>query len=109
MSRRIHALHATQLMVLLVATLAVAALVAFEAEGDVGVHRATAERALRDYLSVVGRNAVEATTDVVSAEITAAVAPAASGRASSPYDLLPPPDVLAPGAATLACPGDARA
>jgi signal transduction histidine kinase len=92
-------------MLLLLATLAVAALAAIEAEGDVGAHRATAERTMRDYLAVAGRDAVDALSDVVTAEATAALAPAAGARASSPYDLLPPPDVLArPAAAALACP-----
>ena len=55
-----------------------------------GAHRATAERALRDYLAVVGRDAVDAVADVVTATATTALAPAGA-RASSPYDLLPPP------------------
>ena len=54
--RRTDALRAPQLMLLLLVTLAVAGLVALEAEGDVGAHRATAERVLGDYLAVVGRD-----------------------------------------------------
>src|SRR5689334_20236303 len=96
-------------MLLLLATLAVAALVALEAEGDVGAHRATAERALGDYLGVVGRDAVDAAAQAVTAEATVMLAPAAGTRASSPYDVLPPPEVLARGASdALACPDSAR-
>ncbi|MBV9878980.1 MAG: HAMP domain-containing histidine kinase [Gemmatirosa sp.] len=105
--RRTDALRAPQLMLLLLATLAVAALAALEAEGDVGAHRATAERALGDYLAVAGQDAVDATLDVVLRDATEALAPAAGTRASSPYDLLPSPEVLARSATgAFVCPAD---
>ncbi len=99
--RRRDLLRAPQLMLLLLVTLAVAALAAFEAEGDVGAHRATAERALGDYLGVVGRDAVGATVGAVASELTTVLAPAAGARAASPYDPLPPPVVLERSLATL--------
>ena len=103
------ALRAPQLMLLLLATLAVAALAAIEAEGDVGAHRATAERAMHDYLAVAGRDAVGAVADAVTTDASVALAPAAGARASSPYDLLPPPDVIArPAATPFACPAGGR-
>ena len=86
--------------------LAVAALAAIEAEGDVGAHRATAERAMRDYLAVAGRDAVDAArSDAVTAEARRRSRRRPARAASSPYDLLPPPDAARrPAAAALACP-----
>jgi len=55
---------------------------AIEAEGDVGAHRATAERALRDYLSVAGRDAV--VTASIGVALSAPDRAARHGRPGAP-------------------------
>src|SRR5687768_13466433 len=97
--------RARHLMALLVLTLALAGLVALEAEDDVGAHRAAAERVVAEYVAAAGRDAVDGVLGAATSAAVAALEPVTGGRASTPYDLLPSPGVLAASAArALPCP-----
>lgn len=93
---------------LLVCTLALAALLAYEAQLAARSRRATAERALQDYAAVAAWELVAGVTDQMQTVVGGALARVTRARAASPYELLPAPDVLAPSAdSTLRCPAGA--
>jgi signal transduction histidine kinase len=93
---------------LLVCTLALATLLAYEAQLAARSHRATAERALQDYAAVAAWELVAGVTDQMQAAIGGALAPVTRSRAASPFELLPAPNVLAPTSdSVLRCPSAA--
>jgi signal transduction histidine kinase len=97
------------LAALLVATVALAALFAYEAHQAVRAHRATAERAVRDYAALSAWEMVAGTAVRADSILAAAVRPASETKAVSPYEELPPPALLAASAARLpACPDPSR-
>jgi signal transduction histidine kinase len=90
---------------LLVCTLALATLLAYEAQLAARSHRATAERALQDYAAVAAWELVAGVTDQMQGDLGGALAPVTHARAASPYELLPAPGVLAATAdSALRCP-----
>jgi signal transduction histidine kinase len=92
------------LVALLVLTVLVAGSLAYEANDAARSHRVTAERALRDYASVAAWEFASNATKRLDGELDAALGPLTGGRANSPYDLLPPPALLASSAAqSLQC------
>lgn len=92
------------LSLLLVCTLALATMLAYEAHDAARSHRATAERALHDYATVAGWELVAGVNDELQSALGGAFAPVTRTRATTPYELLPAPAVLATGAdATLRC------
>src|SRR4051812_12477419 len=98
--------RATLVVVLLVATLALAALLAYEAHDAVRAHRATAERAVRDYATLTAWERLTALAQAADSVFAAAVRPATATRASSPWEELPPPALLAASARAIpGCPG----
>jgi signal transduction histidine kinase len=93
------------LAALLVATLALAALFAYEAHQAVRAHRATAERVVRDYAALSAWELVASTAVRAESILAAAVRPASETKAVSPYEELPSAALLASAAARLpACP-----
>src|SRR5919204_2007067 len=89
---------------LTLATLALAGLMAYEAYDASRSHRATAERALRDYAAFAAWELLANATDNLRTALDAALTPATGVKATSPYERLPSPAMLAPLAAnTLAC------
>ncbi|HWJ23457.1 MAG TPA: hypothetical protein VNS52_13970, partial [Gemmatimonadaceae bacterium] len=84
---------------LLALTLALAALLAYEAQQAVRSHRLSAERALRDYAAFAAWELLANADDGLRSSLGTALAPAVEGKAASPYEPLPPPDVLAASAA----------
>ncbi len=95
---------ARALVLLLVLTVALAALLGYEAQRATRSHRVTAEHALRDYATVAGWEFLSATNDLLDRTLAERLGPAVGGLAASPYDSLPPPGVLASGMAFLRCP-----
>jgi signal transduction histidine kinase len=92
---------------LLLCTLALATLLAYEAQLAARSHRATAERALQDYAAVAAWELVAGVTDQMQTVVGGALA-LARARAASPYELLPAPGVLASTAdSALRCPSPA--
>jgi signal transduction histidine kinase len=92
------------LVALLVLTVALAATIAYEAHDAVRSHRATAERALRDYANFAAYEILAGARDSVHDALTAALSPVTEAKALSPYEPLPPPAVLARTATgTLTC------
>lgn len=93
------------LAMLLVCTLALATMLAYEAHDAARSHRATAERALKDYAAVAAWELVAGVNDQLQATIGAALAPMTKTRATTPYELLPAPSMLASSAeGVLRCP-----
>ena len=86
---------------LLALTVALSGLLAYEAYEAARSHRLTAERALRDYAAVAAWELLAAGHDRVRDAVGPALAPAVEGKAASPYEPLPPPDVLAAGASDV--------
>ena len=96
--------RAPLLALLLVCTLALATMLAYEAHDAARSHRATAERALHDYATVAGWELVAGVNDELQSALGPAFAPVTRTRATTPYELLPGPAVLAAGAdAALRC------
>ena len=92
------------LALLLVCTLALATMLAYEAHDAARSHRATAERALHDYATVAGWELVAGVNDELQSALGGAFAPVTRTRATTPYELLPAPTVLSAGAdAALRC------
>jgi signal transduction histidine kinase len=83
---------------LLVCTLVLATILAYEAHDAARSHRATAERALHDYAAVAAWELVAGVNDELQASVAGALAPVTRARASSPYELLPAPAVLSASA-----------
>jgi signal transduction histidine kinase len=96
--------RAMLLALLLVCTLALATMLAYEAHDAARSHRATAERALHDYATVAGWELVAGVNEHLQSALGGAFAPVTRARATTPYELLPAPAVLAAGAdAALRC------
>jgi signal transduction histidine kinase len=95
---------ARALVLLLVLTVALAALLGYEAQRATRSHRVTAEHALRDYATVAGWEFLSAANDLLDRTLSDRLGPAVGSLAASPYDSLPPPGVLATGMAFLRCP-----
>src|SRR3954467_11299103 len=100
--------RAMLLATLLVCTLALATMLAYEAHDAARSHRATAERALTDYAAVAAWELVAGVNDELQGSFGKAPAPLTRARATTPYELLPAPATLAPSAdAVLRCPSAA--
>jgi signal transduction histidine kinase len=96
--------RAMLLALLLVCTLALATMLAYEAHDASRSHRATAERALNDYAAVAAWELVAGVNDELQSTVGAALAPLTRARATTPYELLAAPALLAPSAdAVLRC------
>jgi signal transduction histidine kinase len=91
--------RSTVLIALLALTIALAGVLAYEAHEAARSHQATAERALRDYAVFAAWEFLTGARQSVSNSLAAALSPATSVKATSPYELLPPPTVLAGSAA----------
>ncbi|MGH7619703.1 MAG: sensor histidine kinase, partial [Gemmatimonadaceae bacterium] len=90
---------------LLVCTLGIATLLAFEAQLAARSRRATAERALQDYAAVAAWELVAGVSDQLQAGIGSALSRVTRARAASPYELLPAPNLLAASAdSVFRCP-----
>lgn len=90
---------------LLACTLALATMLAYEAHEAAVSHRATAERALHDYAAVAAWEFVAGVNDELQTSVGTALAPVTRARATTPYELLPAPTVLAATAdGVLRCP-----
>ncbi|MEP6573967.1 MAG: histidine kinase dimerization/phospho-acceptor domain-containing protein, partial [Gemmatimonadota bacterium] len=95
------------LVILILATLTLAGLLANEAHQAARFHQVTAERALADYAGFAAWEMVAAAEENVHLAVAEALSPATGRRASSPYEHVPPPEILLPAAAaTLRCRGD---
>ena len=86
------------LVALLVCTLGLATILAYEAHDAARSHRATAERALHDYAAVAAWELVAGVNESLQSSLGSALAPMTRARATSPYELLPAPSVLASSA-----------
>src|SRR6185436_10824861 len=95
MPRRPLSIAQPLLVGLLVCTLALATMLAYEAHEAARSHRATAERALHDYAAVAAWELVAGVNDELQSTAGAALAPLTRTRASSLYELLPGPAPLA--------------
>src|SRR5437868_966367 len=86
--------HAMLLATLLVCTLALATMLAYEAHDAARSHRATAERALNDYAAVAAWELVAGVNDELQSSLGSALAPMTKARATTPYELIPSPSML---------------
>src|SRR3954454_21757064 len=86
--------HAMLLAGLLVCTLALATMLAYEAHDAARSHRATAERALHDYAAVAAWELVAGVNEALQSLLGRAFAPTTRARATSPYEMLPALSVL---------------
>ena len=94
------------LVVLLALTLALSALLAFEAQRATRSHQVTADRALRDYATVAAWEFVSASEEQLDRSLATALGPVIGTPAVSPYDSLPPAGALAASAdSVLQCQG----
>src|SRR5512138_2883354 len=108
MPRRPHSIAQPLLVGLLVCTLALATMLAYEAHEAARSHRATAERALHDYAAVAAWELVAGVNEKLQSALGGAFSPVTRTRATTPYELLPAPAVFAAGAdAALRCPATA--
>ena len=100
--------RALLLALLLIGTLVLATMLAYEAHDASRSHRATAEHALNDYAAVAAWELVAGVNDELQSSLGAALAPLTRARATTPYELLMSPGLLAPTAdGVLRCgPGD---
>jgi signal transduction histidine kinase len=98
--------RATLLVVLLLLTVALAALLGYEAHQAARSQRVTAERALRDYAAFAAREFLSGATASLDTAVTGALRPFTAVRATSPYEPLAAPDRLLPaaGSSGAACP-----
>jgi signal transduction histidine kinase len=87
--------RAMLLATLLVCTLALATMLAYEAHDAARSHRATAERALTDYAAIAAWDLVAGVNDQLQSTLGPALAPLTRARATTPYELLPAPNMLA--------------
>ena len=103
-TRQVATRRITLLVSLLTLTVVLVALLAYEAHEATRSHRVTAERALRDYASVAGWEYVANVQERLNTGASEVLSPVTSVRASSPYELLAPPDLLtATSRDALAC------
>ncbi len=97
--------HAMLLAALLVCTLILATMLAYEAHDAAKSHRATAERALHDDAAVAAWELVAGVNENLQSSVGAGLAPVTRTRASSPYEILASPAFLAASAGSaLRCP-----
>ncbi len=89
------------LAALLACTLALATMLAYEAHESARSHRATAEHALHDYAAVAAWELVAGVNENLESTVGAALAPVTRAPATTPYELLPSPAILASSAATV--------
>jgi signal transduction histidine kinase len=95
---------------LLALTLLLAGLLAYEAQRATSSHRVTAERALRDYATVVAHELLVSTGEELDELLGPALTPVVGSPAASPYDSLASPAAIAPLLEQLpACTGTADA
>src|ERR1700750_1827134 len=87
--------RAMLLAVLLVGTLALATMLAYEAHDASRSHRVTAERALNDYAAVAAWELVAGVNDELQSTVGAALSPMTHARATTPYEMLHAPALLA--------------
>ena len=93
------------LATLLACTLALATMLAYEAHEAAQSHRATAEHALHDYAAVAAWELVAGVNEQLESTLGAALAPLTRSPATTPYELLPAPTILASTAdGVLRCP-----
>src|SRR6185312_10782909 len=83
------------LATLLACTLALATMLAYEAHEAAQSHRATAEHALHDYAAVAAWELVAGVNEQLESTLGAALAPLTRSPATTPYELLPAPTILA--------------
>ena len=86
------------LVLLLSLTVALAGVLAYEAQRATRSHRVTAERALRDYATVAARELATATREALERLLAPALNPVVGSPAASPYDPLPPAAAIAAAA-----------
>jgi len=79
---------------LLVCTLALATMLAYEAHNAAQSHRATAERALHDYAAVAAWELVAGVNEELQSSAGGALMPLTRARATSPYEPLASPAAL---------------
>jgi signal transduction histidine kinase len=97
------------LVLLLSLTVALAGLLAYEAQSATRSHRVTAERALRDYATVAARELATASAEALEGIVGPALNPVVGSLAASPYDPLPPASAIAAAAeGILGCGGPDR-
>lgn len=92
--RQVAVPRVTLLVALLGLTLVLASSLAYEAHDAARSHRVTAERALRDYALVAAWEYVANVQERLDGTASQILSPLTSVRASSPYELLAPPDLL---------------
>jgi len=103
-TRQVAAPRVTLLIALLALTVILAGSLAYEAHDAARSHRVTAERALRDYASVAAWEYVANAQERLDGAASQILSPVTSVRASSPYELLAPPELIGPSARdVLAC------
>ena len=103
-TRQVAAPRVTLLIALLALTVILAASLAYEAHDAARSHRVTAERALRDYASVAAWEYVANAQERMDGAASQILSPVTSVRASSPYELLAPPELMGTSARdVLAC------
>ena len=96
--------RATLLVVLLMLTLGVAGMLAYEAHHAVRSQRMTAERALRDHATFATRDLVARAVGTMDSLVGPVLRPVTGSRALSPYEPLAEPGTIAARAGgTLAC------
>ncbi|MBA3319078.1 MAG: HAMP domain-containing histidine kinase [Gemmatimonadales bacterium] len=94
------------LLLLLSLTVALASLLAYEAQRATRSHRVTAERALRDYATVAARELATASAEALEGIVGPALNPVVGSPAASPYDSLPPASaIVAAAEGILGCGG----
>ncbi|MDQ6886145.1 MAG: HAMP domain-containing histidine kinase [Gemmatimonadota bacterium] len=86
------------LVALLLLTLVLAAVLAYEAWDAGRSHRRTAERALRDYAAFAAQELASSAAGPLQSVLADVFAPVAGTKALSPYELLPSPALLASAA-----------
>ena len=103
-TRQVAAPRVTLLAALLALTVILVGSLAYEAHDAARSHRVTAERALRDYASVAAWEYVANVQERLDVAASQILSPVTSVRASSPYELLAPPELMTPGSRdALAC------
>jgi len=103
-TRQVAAPRVTLLAALLTLTVILVGSLAYEAHDAARSHRVTAERALRDYASVAAWEYVANVRERLDVAASQILSPVTSVRASSPYEVLAPPDLMTPGSRdALAC------
>ena len=90
--------RATLLIALLLLTMVLAGLLAYEAHLAARSHRVTLERAAGDYAAFAARELLANAVDGLHLTLTDAFGPVTSLKATSPYEPLPSPELFASAA-----------